>query len=65
MLSKDGSAIAVDFAEGDRSHSGSLEAEGEAADSREEVEDTERHFALSKTQSHRRVCQPLPAAISG
>jgi hypothetical protein len=39
VLSQDGSAIGIDFAEGDRSHPGSFKAEGEAADAGEEVED--------------------------
>jgi hypothetical protein len=39
MLPKNFSAIWVDLAEGDGSHSGSFEAEGEAADAREQVED--------------------------
>ena len=41
VLAEDGSAVRLDLAEGDGSHPGSLKAEGEAADSREEVEDTE------------------------
>jgi hypothetical protein len=32
VASQDGSAIGIDLAEGDGSHSGALEAEGEAAD---------------------------------
>jgi hypothetical protein len=37
--SQDGSAIGIDLAEGDGSHSGALEPEAEAADPAEKVED--------------------------
>jgi len=37
------SAVGLDFAEGNGSHSGSLESEREAADAAEEVEDTHAH----------------------
>jgi hypothetical protein len=39
VLSEHGLAIGIDLAEGDGSHSGSFEAEAEAADSAEKVED--------------------------
>jgi hypothetical protein len=39
MLGEDTSAIVVDLAECDGSHTGPFEAEAEAADSAEEVED--------------------------
>lgn len=39
MLSEDGAATGVDFAERDGSHSGSFEAKAEAADAAEEVKD--------------------------
>jgi len=37
--SQDGAAIGIDLAEGDGSHAGALEAEGEAANAAEKVED--------------------------
>jgi hypothetical protein len=37
MLSKDGSAIGVDFAEGDGLHSGSFKAKGKPSNAREQV----------------------------
>src|SRR6185312_12371798 len=40
MSSENCSAVGVDFAEGDGTHSGSFESETEAADAAEEVEDT-------------------------
>jgi hypothetical protein len=39
VLSQDGSAIGIDLAEGDGSHSGSFEPEAEAANTGKEVED--------------------------
>lgn len=42
MLSEDGGAVGINFAEGDRSHAGSLESEREASDSTEEVKDIHR-----------------------
>jgi hypothetical protein len=45
MFGKDGSAELVSLAEGDGTHSGSLEPETESADSAEEVEDT--HYLRS------------------
>lgn len=41
MQGEDVAAIGIDFAESDGSHSCSLEAEGEATDSTEEIEDTQ------------------------
>ena len=39
VLSEHGAGVGVDFTEGDGSHPGSLEAEGESADAGKEVED--------------------------
>jgi hypothetical protein len=39
VLSQDGLAIGINFAEGDGSHSGSFEAERKSADAGKEVED--------------------------
>jgi hypothetical protein len=50
VLGEDASAIGVDFAEGDGSHSGSFESEAEAADSAEKVEDI--HWTLNYSDSN-------------
>jgi hypothetical protein len=42
MLPENFSAIGIDLAEGDGSHSGALEPEAEAADAAEKVEDIHR-----------------------
>jgi hypothetical protein len=42
VLAKHGSAVGVDFAEGDGSHPGSFESKGESADAGKEVED--KHY---------------------
>jgi hypothetical protein len=47
MLPKHCSAVGVDFAEGDGTHSGSLEPEGETADSAEEIEDIHPSLDMS------------------
>ena len=39
MLGEDAAAVGIDLAEGDGSHSGSLEPEAEPADPAEEIED--------------------------
>jgi hypothetical protein len=44
--SQDALAIGIDLAEGDGSHAGSLEAEAEAADAAEKVEDIHLSTAL-------------------
>ena len=39
VLGEDAAAVGIDLAEGDGSHAGALEAEGEAANAAEKVED--------------------------
>jgi hypothetical protein len=51
MLPENFSAIGIDLAEGDGSHSGALEAEGEAADAAEKVEDIHRISSMLRAKS--------------
>ena len=48
MPSQDGPAIGIDFAEGDGSHSGAFEAEREAADAAEKVEDIHGRSSMGR-----------------
>jgi hypothetical protein len=51
MLPENFSAIGIDLAEGDSSHSGSLEPEAESADPAKKVEDIHRISSMLRAKS--------------
>ncbi len=64
VLSEDCPAVGIDFAEGDGSHSGSLEPEGEAADAAEEIEDTHHLRAADRCSVVARIIDVvLPSSL--